>query len=78
MDINKRKSQENGIGVGGGAEGGALTLAPLAINTDPYRKRSLAPLAGRDTTLQPPAGGRKIFSLSGNSSANERQSQFGQ
>lgn len=77
MDINKRKSQENGIGVGG-AEGGALTLAPLAINTDPYRKRSLAPLAGRDTTLQPPAGGRKIFSLSGNSSANERQSQFGQ
>lgn len=66
------------LGWGGGAEGGALTLAPLAINTDPYRKRSLAPLAGRDTTLQPPAGGRKIFSLSGNSSANERQSQFGQ
>ena len=34
--------------------------------------------AGSDTTLLPPAKGKKIFFLSGNSSANERVSQIGQ
>lgn len=50
---------------------GALRLVPINVSIYPNRKMYLASLAGMK-----PEGERKIFSLPGNSSANERLSQF--
>lgn len=49
---------------------GALRLVPIKVNIYPYRKMAPAFLAGMKLE-----GGRR-FSLPGNSSANERLSQF--
>ena len=57
-----------------------IMQVPLDISIDANRKRhtSLASLARSDTTLLLPSRGIKIFSLPGNSLANQRLSQLSQ
>ena len=74
--MKRKKSYYSGVRR---SEGGALTNVPFNINTDSQQEETyLASPAGSDATLLPPAGGREIFSLPGNSSANERLSHLSQ